>query len=368
METKIRDQDFARVAELQYKVIPDRERRVAELGEMPADEIRYVRQEVTDKDIAEAVARLTRIPVSRMLDSELDKLVQMESILSSRVVGQDEAVTAIAKAVRRARSGLQDPNRPLASFLMLGPTGVGKTELAKALAEFMFDDERAMVRLDMSEYMEKASASRLIGAPPGYVGYEEGGQLTNPVRRRPYSVILLDEVEKAHPDVFNVLLQLLDEGRLTDNHGVTVNFRNTVILMTSNLGAGDSIGLGYDVMRSRLQEAARKFFRPEFLNRVDDILAFRALDRDRMLPIAELQVKRLSKLVGERGIGLDVTPAALEWLAEKGFDPAYGARPLKRTIQAEVQDAIADLLLSRKLATGQTVRVDREGDQLSLTV
>ncbi len=368
MEAKIRDQDFARVAELQYKVIPDRERRVAELGEMPLDEIRYVRQEVSDKDIAEAVARLTRIPVSRMLDSELDKLVQMEGILSSRVVGQDEAVRAIAKAVRRARSGLQDPNRPLGSFLMLGPTGVGKTELAKALAEFMFDDERAMVRLDMSEYMEKHSASRLVGAPPGYVGYEEGGQLTNPVKRRPYSVILLDEVEKAHPDVFNVLLQLLDEGRLTDNQGITVNFRNTVVLMTSNLGAGDSIGLDYEVMRAKLQEASRKFFRPEFINRIDDVLAFRALDRERMLPIAELQVKRLAKLVAERGIGLEVSQSAHEWLAERGFDPAYGARPLKRTIQAELQDRIADLLLSRQLASGQTVKVERDGDQLAFSV
>ena len=370
MDIKIREEDFARVAELQYKVIPDRERRVKELGEVPIDRIRYVRQEVTEKDVAEAVSRLTRIPVSRMLEEEMDKLVRMEEILASRVVGQDEPVRAIATAVRRARSGLQDPSRPLGSFLMLGPTGVGKTELAKALAEFLFDDERAMVRLDMSEYMEKHAASRLVGAPPGYVGYEEGGQLTNPVRRRPYSVILLDEVEKAHPDVFNVLLQLLDEGRLTDNQGVTVNFRNTLVLMTSNLGssAGEGAGgLEYAAARERAVGEARRFFRPEFMNRLDDVLVFRPLDRGRMLPIAGLQVKRLARTLGERGIGLAVSDAALEWLAERGFDPAYGARPLKRTVQTEIQDRVADLLLGRKLRPGETVKVDRAGDALSVT-
>ncbi len=366
MEAKIREEDFARVAELQYKVIPDRERRVAELGDIPVDQIKYVRQEVTDRDVAEAVARLTRIPVSRLLEAELDKLVRMEAILAGRVVGQDEAVRSIATAVRRARSGLQDPGRPLGSFLMLGPTGVGKTELAKALAEFLFDDERAMIRLDMSEYMEKHAASRLIGAPPGYVGYDEGGQLTNPVKRRPYCVILLDEVEKAHPDVFNVLLQLLDEGRLTDNQGATVNFRNTLVLMTSNLGSAEAAGLEPEASRARLLEAARRFFRPELMNRLDDVLAFRSLDRERMLPIAALQVKRLAKLVGERGIGLDVTDEALAWLAERGFDPAYGARPLKRTVQSEVQDRIADLLLARKLEAGQTVRVSCEGGRLDV--
>jgi ATP-dependent Clp protease ATP-binding subunit ClpB len=381
MEVKIREQDFARVAELQYKVIPDRERRLTELGEIPVEQIRYVRQEVTEKDVAEAVSRLTRIPVSRMLEEEMDKLVRMEQLLAARVVGQDEAVRAIATAVRRARSGLQDPSRPLGSFLMLGPTGVGKTELAKALAEFLFDDERAMVRLDMSEYMEKHSASRLVGAPPGYVGYEEGGQLTNPVRRRPYSVILLDEVEKAHQDVFNVLLQLLDEGRLTDNQGTTVNFRNTLVLMTSNLGTGDGDGrtsrtgdrLQHDVeedyaaARERAVAGARRFFRPEFMNRLDDVLVFRPLDRARMLPIAGLQVKRLARMLEDRGIRLTVSDAALEWLAERGFDPTYGARPLKRTVQTEIQDRIADLLLGRKLRAGETVNVDRNGDVLSVS-
>jgi ATP-dependent Clp protease ATP-binding subunit ClpB len=368
MEVKIREEDFARVAELQYKVIPDREKRLAELGEIPIEQVRYVRQEVTEKDVAEAVSRLTRIPVSRMLEEEMDKLVRMEEILAARVVGQEEAVRAIATAVRRARSGLQDPSRPLGSFLMLGPTGVGKTELAKALAEFLFDDERAMVRLDMSEYMEKHAASRLVGAPPGYVGYEEGGQLTNPIRRRPYSVILLDEVEKAHQDVFHVLLQLLDEGRLTDNQGVTVNFRNTLVLMTSNLGSGDSsLGEEYAAARERAVAGARRFFRPEFMNRLDDVLVFRPLDRARMLPIAGLQVKRLARMLEERGMSLTVTDAALEWLAERGFDPAFGARPLKRTVQTEVQDRIADLLLSRKLLPGGTVRVDCSADGLSVS-
>jgi ATP-dependent Clp protease ATP-binding subunit ClpB len=367
MEAKIREEDFARVAELQYKVIPDRERRLAELGDVPVDPVRYVRSEVTEKDVAEAVSRLTRIPVSRLLEAEAEKLVHIEETLSARVVGQDDAVRAIAAAVRRARSGLQDPSRPLGSFLLLGPTGVGKTELAKALAEFLFDDERAMVRLDMSEYMEKHAASRLVGAPPGYVGYEEGGQLTNPIRRRPYSVILLDEVEKAHKDVFHVLLQLLDEGRLTDNQGVTVNFRNTLVLMTSNLGSSDVVGLDPAAARQRLLDAARVFFRPELLNRLDDVLAFRPLDRERMRPIAALQVQRLARLVGERGIGLSVSDAALDWLAERGFDPAYGARPLKRTIQTEIQDRIADLLLARELRSGQTVKVERAGDALSVS-
>jgi ATP-dependent Clp protease ATP-binding subunit ClpB len=366
MEVKIREADFARVAELQYKIIPDREKRLAELGDIPVEEIRYVRQEVTDRDVAEAISRLTRIPVTRLLEAEAEKLVHMEQTLGARVVGQDDAVRAISTAVRRARSGLQDPNRPLGSFLMLGPTGVGKTELAKAVAEFLFDDERSMIRLDMSEYMEKHSAARLIGAPPGYVGYEEGGQLTNPVRRRPYSVILLDEVEKAHPDVFHVLLQLLDEGRLTDNQGATVNFRNTLVLMTSNLGSADASGLDPASARARVLEAARKFFRPELMNRLDDVLVFRPLDRERMRPIAALQVQRVARLIAERGIGLTVSDEALDWLAERGYDPTYGARPLKRTVQAELQDRIADLLLARKVTSGQTVVVERAGDALAV--
>jgi ATP-dependent Clp protease ATP-binding subunit ClpB len=356
MEAKIREEDFARVAELQYKVIPDRERRLAELGEVDVAEVRYVRQEVGEQDVAEAVARATRIPVSRLVQGDVERLLDMEAILSARVVGQDEPVRAVSKAIRRARAAVQDPSRPLGSFLLLGPTGVGKTELAKALADFMFGDERAMVRLDMSEYMERHAAARLVGAPPGYVGYEEGGVLTNVVKRRPYAVVLLDEVEKAHPDVFNVLLQLLDEGRLTDNQGVTVNFRNVVVLMTSNLGTGEEAG-GGDRRASALA-AARRFFRPEFLNRLDDVLVFEPLDAARMLPIAELQVARVAGLVAERKVTLDVSPRALAWLAERGFDAAWGARPLKRLVQAEVQDRIADLFLRGGVEPGSSVRIE----------
>ncbi len=362
MASKIREEDFARVAELQYKVIPERERRVAELGAVPVEQVRYVRQELTERDVAEAVGRMTRIPVTMVLEDEAARLLKMESIVGTRLVGQEQAVAAVSKAIRRARAVLQDPNRPLGSFLLLGPTGVGKTELAKALAQFMFGDDRAMFRFDMSEYMERHSAARLVGAPPGYVGYEAGGGLTNPVKRRPYSVILLDEVEKAHPDVLNVLLQVLDEGQLTDNQGSTVNFKNTVVLMTSNLGAAEGIDLDAESARAHMLEATRRFFRPEFLNRLDDVLVFRPLSRATMVPIAELQVKRVAALAASRGITLDVAPEALAWLADRGFDPARGARPLKRVIQAELQDPLADLLLGRKVGEGAKVHVTmREG-------
>jgi ATP-dependent Clp protease ATP-binding subunit ClpB len=368
MEAKVREEDFARVAELQYKIIPEREKRLAELGDVTLTEIRYVKTEVTDREIAEAVAKLTRIPVAKLVGREVDRLVHMEELLTARVVGQAEAIGVVSRAVRRSRAGVQDPNRPLASFLMLGPTGVGKTELAKALAEFMFDDERAMVRLDMSEYMEKHTAARLVGAPPGYVGYDEGGVLTNQVRRRPYSVILLDEVEKAHQDVFNLLLQVLDDGRLTDSQGTTVDFKNTIVLMTSNLGGSTASDVDPDQMRERMLEAAKKFFRPEFINRLDDTIVFRPLDRATMMPIAEIQIRRLSKLVAERGVELEVSPEALGYLADKGFDPAYGARPLRRTIQREVQDPIAELVLAGHLEAGRRLVVGADEQGLTFDV
>ncbi|TMJ93284.1 MAG: AAA family ATPase, partial [Actinobacteria bacterium] len=307
-----------------------------------------VKEEVDEDDVAAVVARWTGIPVDRLLEGETEKLIHMEERLHERVVGQDEAVEAVANALRRARSGLQDPNRPIGSFIFLGPTGVGKTELARALAEFMFDDERAMVRIDMSEYMEKHTVSRLIGAPPGYVGFEEGGQLTEAVRRRPYSVVLLDEIEKAHPDVFNVLLQILDDGRLTDGHGRTVDFRNTVLIMTSNLRSADAL---------------RDTFRPEFLNRIDEIVEFHPLDREQLGEIVELQLARLRERLAQRGITLELTPGAKELVAEAGWDPTYGARPLKRALQRLVENPLALQLLEGDFADGDTVLVDtRDGE------
>jgi ATP-dependent Clp protease ATP-binding subunit ClpB len=308
-----------------------------------------VNEQVTEEDIAAVIAQWTGIPVGRLMQGETEKLIHLEERLHHRVVGQEEAVEAVANALRRARTGLQDPNRPIGSFIFLGPTGVGKTELARALAEFMFDDDRAMVRLDMSEYQERHTVARLIGAPPGYVGYDEGGQLTEAVRRRPYTVVLLDEIEKAHTEVFDVLLQVLDEGRLTDGQGRTVDFRNTVLIMTSNL---------------RSAEQLRERFRPEFLNRVDEIVEFAPLSRDQIGEIVELQLERLRARLAERGITLELTDAAKEALAEAGWDPAYGARPLKRAIQRLVENPLALRLLEGDFADGDTVRVDAHGDEL----
>jgi ATP-dependent Clp protease ATP-binding subunit ClpB len=308
------------------------------------------------------VARWTGIPVSRLMEGEVEKLVHMESRLHERVVGQNEAVEAVSNALRRSRAGLSDPHRPIGSFLFLGPTGVGKTELAKALAEFMFDSEQAIVRIDMSEYMEKHSVARLIGAPPGYVGYEEGGALTEAVRRRPYQVILFDEVEKAHGDVFNVLLQVLDDGRLTDSHGRTVDFKNTLIVLTSNLGSDYLASLGpgqsVDDVRAQVMAVVRASFRPEFLNRLDEIILFERLSREHMKGIVEIQLKRLAALLAERKIALDITDAAERWLADAGYDPVYGARPLKRTIQKSLQDPLARMILEGRIREGDRVSVD----------
>jgi ATP-dependent Clp protease ATP-binding subunit ClpB len=325
-----------------------------------------VRNEVDEEDIAATVAKWTGIPVTRLLEAEMQKLLRMEERVGQRVVGQDEAVQAVANAVRRSRSGLADPNRPIGSFLFLGPTGVGKTELARALAEFLFDDERAMIRIDMSEYMEKHTVARLIGAPPGYVGYDEGGQLTEAVRRRPYAVLLFDEIEKAHADVFNVLLQLLDDGRLTDGHGRTVDFRNTVVIMTSNLGS--HIFREYDQpekVRPLVMQELRNTLRPEFLNRIDEVVVFRPLGREQITRIVDIQLDHLRRRLAARRLELEVTPAAKELLAREGYDPAFGARPLKRTIQRLVQDPLALKLLEGEFADGGTVTVDAIGDRLT---
>src|SRR5881275_215976 len=341
--------DLQRVAEIRYGELPELEHELSERdGAIPEGEP-MVKEEVDEDDIAEVVARWTGIPVSRLLEGETEKLIHMEERLHERVVGQDAAVEAVANALRRARTGLQDPNRPIGSFIFLGPTGVGKTELARALAEFMFDDERAMVRLDMSEYQERHTVARLIGAPPGYVGYEEGGQLTEAVRRRPYAVLLLDEIEKAHNEVFDVLLQILDDGRLTDGHGRTVDFRNTVLIMTSNLRSADQM---------------REVFRPEFLNRIDEIVEFEPLTRDQLAEIVELQLARLRERLADRGIEIELTEAAKEALAEAGWDPTYGARPLKRAIQRLVENPLALLLLEGEFAESDTVRVDVHGGEL----
>jgi ATP-dependent Clp protease ATP-binding subunit ClpB len=342
-----RSGDLQRVAEIRYGELPALEKELAE-REQQTDFEPMVKEEVDEDDIAAVVARWTGIPVDRLLEGEVEKLIHMEDRLHQRVVGQDAAVEAVANALRRARSGLQDPNRPIGSFIFLGPTGVGKTELARALAEFMFDDERAMVRLDMSEYQERHTVARLIGAPPGYIGYEEGGQLTEAVRRRPYSVVLLDEIEKAHNEVFDVLLQILDDGRLTDGHGRTVDFRNTVINMTSNI---------------RSEGQLREHFRPEFLNRIDEIVVFESLTREQLGEIVELQLGRLRERLAERGIELELTPAAKEFLAEQGWDPAYGARPLKRAIQRHVENPLALRLLEGDIGEGDTILVDaRDGE------
>jgi len=363
LERAQRQGEFAKAGELAYSTIPQLEKKLAALEEA-AKAGALISESVTPDSIAQVVSRWTGIPVDRMLAGEREKLLSMEEELGKRVVGQREAVEAVSTAVRRARAGLQDPNRPIGSFIFLGPTGVGKTELTKALASFLFDDEHALVRIDMSEYMEKHSVSRLIGAPPGYVGYEEGGALTEAVRRRPYQVVLFDEVEKAHPDVFNVLLQVLDDGRLTDGQGRTVDFRNTLIIMTSNLGAEYLVSLGeeegVDQARGMVMAALRAAFRPEFLNRIDEIVLFQRLKRADMGAIVDIQMGRLRQLVEDRKITLDLSPAARNWLAEKGYDPAYGARPLKRVIQKNVQDPLAGLILAGKVMDGETVPIDVE--------
>jgi ATP-dependent Clp protease ATP-binding subunit ClpB len=324
-----------------------------------------LKEEVDEEDVADVVSRWTGIPVSRLMEGEMEKLVRLEDHLHERVVGQDEAVAAVANAIRRSRAGLSDPNRPIGSFIFLGPTGVGKTELARALAEFLFDDERAMVRIDMSEYMEKHSVSRLIGAPPGYVGYDEGGQLTEAVRRRPYSVILLDEVEKAHQDVFNTLLQLLDDGRLTDGQGRTVDFTNAVLIMTSNLGSEFiDPDLPDEAVTERVMKVVRTHFRPEFLNRVDDLVVFHRLSRDDLRKIVDLQFDDLQRRVATRGVTLELSADAADWLSEHGYDPSYGARPLKRLLQKVVADPLALELLGGTYGSGETINVVVTGDTL----
>src|SRR5437867_1245435 len=365
--------DLQRAAEITYGKIPAIEREIGETEKRLADvqkKGKYLKEEVDAEDIAEIVAKWTGIPVSRMLESERERLTRLEAELGRRVIGQPEALAAVSNAVRRARAGLQDPNRPTGSFIFLGPTGVGKTETARALAEFLFDDEKALVRLDMSEYMEKHAVARMIGAPPGYVGYEEGGQLTEAIRRRPYAVVLFDEIEKAHPDVFNVLLQILDEGRLTDSQGRTVDFRNTVLIMTSNIGSPYILEMGtenWEQVETKVLELLRQTFRPEFLNRVDDTIIFRPLSSDDIGKIVDLQIARFAQLMADRKLGLEVTPAAKQLIVADGYDPVYGARPLKRAIQRLLQNPLALAVLEGQYAEGDTVRVDRAKDGTRLT-
>ena len=363
-----RSADLEKAAELRYGKLPELQKQLEEENRRLAESQsrgKLLKEEVDEEDIAEIVSKWTGIPVAKMLEGEVQKLLHIEENLSRRVVGQDEAISAVANAVRRARAGIQDPNRPLGSFIFMGPTGVGKTELAKALAEFLFDDEQAMIRIDMSEFMEKHSVAKLIGAPPGYVGYEEGGHLTESIRRRPYSVLLFDEIEKAHPDVFNILLQLLDDGRLTDSHGRTVDFKNTVVIMTSNIGSQYIQELGgrdEGEMRKRVTEAMRAYFRPEFLNRVDDTIIFHSLGLEELKKIVDIQLGRLHKLLGDKKINLTLTEAAKASLAIEGYDPVFGARPLKRIIQRSLQDPLAMKILDGTIKEGETVVVDvRDG-------
>jgi len=370
LEQAERGGNWEKAGELKYGKIPQLESELKKAAETSAKNM--INEEVTPDDIASVVSRWTGIPIDKMMESENRKLLEMETKLSNRVVGQDEAVKAVSAAVRRSRAGLQDPNRPIGSFLFLGPTGVGKTELTKALAEFLFDDDTAMVRLDMSEYMEKHSVARMIGAPPGYVGYEEGGALTEAVRRRPYQVILFDEIEKAHPDVFNVLLQVLDDGRLTDGQGRTVDFSNTVLIMTSNLGAehlaNQEEGADVEAVRAQVMETVRKFFRPEFLNRLDEILLFRRLGRAQMKGIVDIQLGNLRKLLSGRRMELSLDDKAKLWLAEKGYDPVYGARPLKRAIQTSLQNHLAEMILRGEIPDGASISVTTAGEGLSFKV
>ncbi|HET9367506.1 MAG TPA: AAA family ATPase [Candidatus Udaeobacter sp.] len=366
LERAQRRGELARASEIQYGRIPELEKKLADATAKSAKTKKsLLREEVTEEDIAEVVSSWTHIPVSRLQEGEREKLVKLEEHLHLRVVGQDEAIKAVSNAVRRARAGLQDPNRPLGSFIFLGPTGVGKTELSRALAEFLFDDENAMIRIDMSEYMEKHTVARLIGAPPGYVGYEEGGQLSEAVRRRPYSVVLFDEIEKAHPDVFNVLLQVLDDGRITDGQGRTVDFKNTVIIMTSNIGSQYIMEEESKEARRRLvTDALRAHFRPEFLNRVDEIIIFDRLSEDDLKKIVEIQLGRLSKRLDQQKITLKLSDSAKELLAREGYDPVYGARPLRRTIQKEILDPLSIDILEGKVREGQTVQVDAKNGAL----
>lgn len=365
-----REGDFAEMSRLKYSVMPELEKNIAkaeqaEDGEKP----KLLRNKVTDNEIAEVVSAATGIPVAKMMQGEREKLLQMEDALHKRVVGQDQAVVAVANAVRRSRAGLSDPNRPSGSFLFLGPTGVGKTELTKALANFLFDSDDAMIRIDMSEFMEKHSVSRLVGAPPGYVGYEEGGVLTEAVRRKPYSVVLFDEVEKAHPDVFNILLQVLDDGRLTDSQGRVVDFKNTVIIMTSNLGSAQVRDLGENpepaLVRETVMQAVSQHFRPEFINRIDEVVIFDALGQGQIRGIADIQLERLRKRLAEREIGLTLDDAAFDQLVKAGYDPVYGARPLKRAIQSELENPLAQRILSGDFTPGDTIAVG--GDEAGLT-
>ncbi|MDL5365274.1 ATP-dependent chaperone ClpB [Xanthomonas sp. NCPPB 2654] len=372
LEAAHRRQDYAKMSEIQYGLLPNLEKQLAAAGDAEHHDFTLVQDRVTAEEIAEVVSRWTGIPVSKMLEGERDKLLRMEDELHRRVVGQEEAIKVVSDAVRRSRAGLSDPNRPSGSFLFLGPTGVGKTELCKALAEFLFDSSEAMIRIDMSEFMEKHSVARLIGAPPGYVGYEEGGYLTEAVRRRPYSLILLDEVEKAHSDVFNILLQVLDDGRLTDGQGRTVDFRNTVIVMTSNLGShqiqelsGDGSAEAYTQMKAAVMGVVQAHFRPEFVNRLDDIVVFHPLDKAQIKSIARIQLHGLDKRLAERGLKIELSDRALELLGNVGFDPVYGARPLKRAIQSQLENPLAQQILSGQFLSGDTIRVDAEGGRLT---
>jgi ATP-dependent Clp protease ATP-binding subunit ClpB len=368
-----RNYDLNRAAELKYGKLTDLQRQLEDaeqnLENAQTTGQSLLREEVTEEDIAEIISKWTGIPVSKLVASEMEKLLHLEQELHQRVIGQDEAVTAVSDAIQRSRAGLADPNRPIASFIFLGPTGVGKTELAKALASYMFDTEEAIVRIDMSEYMEKHAVARLIGAPPGYVGFEEGGQLTEAIRRRPYAVILFDEIEKAHPDVFNIMLQILDDGRLTDSQGRTVDFRNAVVIMTSNIGSQYILDLAgddekYDLMRDRVMEAMRSNFRPEFLNRVDELIIFHSLRQEQLRQIVKLQIKRLEERLSDRKMTLTLSESALDWVAQVGFDPVYGARPLKRAIQKELETPIAKGILRSEFQNGDRIYADVELERL----
>ena len=371
-----RNYDYNKAAELRYGKLADVQKEVKEkealLAEKQTSGKSLLREEVQESDIAEIISKWSGIPISKLVESEKAKLLHLEDQLHERVVGQEEAVTAVSDAIQRSRAGLADPNRPTASFIFLGPTGVGKTELAKALAQILFDTEDAIVRIDMSEYMEKHTVSRLMGAPPGYVGYEQGGQLTEAIRRRPYSVVLFDEIEKAHPDVFNVMLQILDDGRLTDSQGRTVDFKNTIIIMTSNIGSQYILDLAgddaqYETMRTRVMDTMRDSFRPEFLNRIDEIIIFHSLQKSQLRYIVKLQVNRLEERLAEQKLSLNITDEALDFLADIGYDPVYGARPLKRAVQRYLETAIAKAILKGEFKDGNTINVTVEDERLALT-